>query len=157
MEDQELLEDEQTLEEPQAPTSQPQAEPDLDRLRRENDKLRREAESYRKKAREADFERLRRDFPAIEPEDVKGLPLEAVEKVLRKLAQPAQEAAQTAPAVPDAERQAVQDFVAKAGGSAPVAPQTISFEEAKKRGGYTNPEVRKLIAQGLVEGVKPPA
>lgn len=131
-----------------------------DSLQQDNRHLVKESQKYRERAKKAEFARLKQRFPTLDEADLDGLNVDQLEAVLSKVAGPqSPEAEQQAeePAVPPEVRQEAQAFVQGAqGGQAPPPAQKISFQEAKQRGGPSNPEVRELIRQGLVEGVRAP-
>jgi hypothetical protein len=135
----------------------PEDHPVLKALRAEREARKRAEAQIEGVRREADtFVELKSRFPFVEKDDFKGLTLEEWEVRAQRLASLQGTTATEQPKETLPEEKVLAQAATLSQGTPAVQSATISFEEAKKMGGYRNPEVRDLIARGLVEGVEAP-
>lgn len=121
------------------------------------------AEKAERKAKRTEaYLGLQSKYPGVTMEDLAGVDVRHWERIASRLAAatpPAEEPKAPEPETPAPSAEAVEAakaFTAGAGGSGPAVTQTITFAEAKARGGLSNPDIAEMARKGLVEGVKPP-
>lgn len=122
---------------------QVEAQAEVKRLVTENKK-------YRERAQAAEFAGLKAKFPALEPDDIAGLNVEAIEKLLSKVAPP-QTQEETTENAPSPEVEAAKSFAAGVGGQAPAPGKTYTAAEIRDIGIRDQAEALRLIQEGRMQ------